>query len=240
MANNSILVLTEFGFGKTTSLSKNEELGIMEGLNPKETVILNVKGKPLSFRGWRNNYKTGLKSGGNYAETTDPVAIVEIMEYVNKERPEIHNFVLDDAQYIMAQQFMDDALKTGFEKFSKLGRNMYNVINKGIKLRDDLNFIVLAHQEETKTSYKMLTIGRMLDEKVKLEGLFTCILFGDTALSDEKTVTKRFVSNNDGHYPARSPHGMFSDLYIPTDMGYVIRKINEYNSGEIVLTEKKE
>lgn len=156
---NSVLILTDPGFGKTTGIQKNEEIGIMEGLDPKETFILNVKGKPLSFKGWQKNYKQGVTKGGNYAESTDPKEIMDLMDYINNNRPEIHNFILDDAQYIMAEKFMNDALKTGYEKFSKLGKEMYDVLNRGIKMRNDMTFFVLAHQEETKTGFKMRTIG---------------------------------------------------------------------------------
>jgi hypothetical protein len=74
---------------------------------------------------------------------------------------------------------------------------------------------------------------KMLDEKVTLEGLFTILLYGKTTFdTTEKKSSKVFVTNYDGEYPAKSPHGMFKDLYIPNDLGYVARKIKEYNEGE--------
>ncbi len=227
---NTALILTEPGFGKTTGIHENTELGIV-GLNPKETVIINVKGKPLSFRGWQKYYKAPISTGGNYAETTNPQDIIGIINHVNEKRLEILNLIIDDAQYIMAEQFMNDALKSGYDKFSKLGKNMYDVINTGLKCRNNLNFFVLAHQDETKDGYKMKTIGKMLDEKVSLEGLFMIMMFGSVSVGEDKKVLKQFVTNNDGKYPARSPHGMFIDLYIPNDLGFIVQKIKEYNEG---------
>lgn len=226
---NTVLILTEPGFGKTTAIDENSELGI-EGLDPKETVIINVKGKPLSFRGWQKKYKGPISSGGNYIETTDPKVIMEITDFININRPEVINLVIDDGQYIMAEKFMQDALKTGYEKFSRLGKEMYDVINKGIKCRANMNFFFLAHEEETKKGYKMKTIGKMLDEKVSLEGLFSVLLFGNISVGDDKKITKQFVTNADGVYnSARSPYGMFKEIYIPNDLGYIARKIKEYN-----------
>lgn len=72
---------------------------------------------------------------------------------------------------------------------------------------------------------------KMLDEKVALEGLFSVMMFGSISVADDKKVLKQFVTNADGVYPARSPHGMFENIYISNDLGYIARKIKEYNEG---------
>jgi hypothetical protein len=233
---NLIGVVTESGFGKSTSIGENKELNI-EGLIPKETVIVNVKGKALPFRGWKKQYSIGISSGGNYVAIADAQEIIKITEYINNNRLEIKNLVYDDFQYIMAEQFMNDALKSGYDKFSRLGKNIYDLLKVASNCREDLNVFVLTHSDEKKVgneeTYKMKTIGKMLDEKVTLEGLFTILLYGKQSFdTTEKKVTKQFVTNYDGQYPAKSPYGMFTDLYIPNDLGYVARKIKEYNEGE--------
>lgn len=139
-------------------------------------------------------------------------------------------------QYLFSEQFMADALKTGFEKYSRLGKMIYDLLTTCARVREDITVLVLTHSEETKhggvDSYKIKTIGKLLDEKVTLEGLFTVLLYGKSTYdSSEKKVSKQFVTNFDGEFPAKSPHGMFSDLYIPNDLGYVVRKIKEYNEG---------
>jgi hypothetical protein len=236
--SNAIAVITKSGFGKSTSYGKIPELGI-EGLNPSETLLINVKGKPLPFRGWRSLYQNvsgpeTIPPTGNYVATTNHANIIKLMGIFNEHRPDIKNIIIDDGQYLMAEEFMANALKSGFDKFNKMAKNMYDVINAGINLRQDLNFILLTHEEEVKDgSFKMKTIGKMLDEKVTLEGLFTVILYGKESYEPtSKKVTKEFVTNFDGTYPAKSPVGMFESVYIPNDLGLVVKTINSYYNGE--------
>lgn len=234
---NAIAVVTESGFGKSTSYGQIPEYGI-EGLDAKETLLINIKDKPLPFRGWRKLYSPIVPErrpdADNYLATTDPATIVKTLDYFDANRPDIKNVLIDDFQYLMAEEFMANALKTGYDKYNKLAKNAYDVINRGLKMRHDINFIVLTHAEETKEgSYKMKTIGKMLDEKVTLQGLFTVVLYGkETYDSKESKVTKQFVTNFDGEYPAKSPVGMFEKLYIPNDLGLVVKTVNGYYNGE--------
>jgi len=240
--SNAVAVVTESGFGKTTSLGKIPELGI-EGLDPKKTFIINVKDKPLPFRGWKNLYKRvditkGPPKEGNYLGSSNPYDIIKVMNYVDKNRPDIENLVIDDYQYTMSEEFMANALKSGFDKFNKLAKNAYDIINAGISAREDLNFFLLTHSEvienSFQTSYKMKTIGKMLDSKVTLEGLFTIVLYGKQEWDDkEKKVSKHFVTNFDGQFPAKSPVGMFKDTYILNDLGAVAKAIQEYNNAVV-------
>lgn len=240
--SNAIMVLAPTGGGKSTGLGhfKKEELKSdvdIEGLNPKETLLINIKDKPLPFRGWRKDYSPinldTPPTTANYLASTDPALIIKTMGYFSDNRLDIHNIVIDDFQYLMAEEFMFNALKTGYDKYSKMAKNAYDVLNKGIKLRPDITFIVLSHSEETKDSHKMKTLGKMLDEKVTPEGLFTVLLYGKTmAIGENKKARKVFVTNNDGDFPAKSPVGMFEELYIPNDLGLVVRTVNQYYNGE--------
>jgi hypothetical protein len=235
--SNAIAAVTEGGFGKTTSLGKIPEYNI-EGVNPKETLLINIKGKPLSFRGWRKLYTPILQTEppltANYLSTTDPALIIKTIQYFDANRKDIKNVIVDDFQYLMSEEFMTNALKSGYDKYNKMAKNAYDVINAGLNMRPDVNFVILTHAEETKEgSYKMKTIGKMLDEKVTLQGLFTIVLYGKSSYdATSKAVKKEYVTNFDGEYPAKSPVGMFKDIYIPNDMGYVLKTVNEYYNGE--------
>lgn len=235
--SNSIAVVTESGFGKSTSYGQIPELNIM-GLAAEETLVVNIKGKPLPFKGWRKLYKpidpNKRPDTENYLETTDPALIIKTLQFFDASRPDIKNVLIDDYQYLMAEEFMANALKTGFDKYNKLAKNAYDVINAGLKMRSDINFIILTHAETDKEGqWKMKTIGKMLDEKVTLQGLFTVVLYGkETYDATEKKVSKKFVTNFDGDYPAKSPVGMFEEIYIPNDLGLVVQKINQYYNGE--------
>lgn len=236
----TIAVVAESGFGKSTSMGNIPELNI-QGLDPKETFLINIKGKALPFKGWRKNYTSipadGPPVSGNYLASTSPKMVIAVINYINTSRPDIKTVVLDDYQYVMAEEFMANALKSGYDKFNKMAKNAFDVINAGIKMSDNKNFIVLTHSEPvlvgTEASYKIKTLGKMLDDKVTLEGLFTIVLYGKSSFDGQTgTTTKQFVTNFDGQYPAKSPVGMFSNVYIPNDLGLVLNKVNEYNHGE--------
>lgn len=230
-------VIGESGSGKSTSLGKVEELGLI-GLIPEETAIINVMDKPLPFKGSRKSYGKMISDGGNYASVSDGPTIVKILEHLNN-RPDIKNVIIDDGQYIMAEEFMAKAKKKGYDKFNEIAKNMYDVITYGKNMRPDMNFIMLMHSElnEKSGGYKMKTIGKMLDDKVTLEGLFTVILYTHVEFdSKEKKATYNFVTNkyadpSGNEIPAKSPIGMFDELLIPNDLGLVIQKADEYYNG---------
>lgn len=235
---NSIAIVGESGTGKTSSMGQLPQLNI-KGLDPKETLIINVKGKPLPFRGWLSSYKEA-KAGDppiNYVATTNTAEIIKVLNYVNKERDDIKNVVLDDAQYIMSEEFMNNALKTGYDKFNRMAKNMYDVINVGINMRSNINFIMMIHQDEDESKTKMKTLGKMLDDKVNLSGLFTVVLYTTTKTTLKDTtyhfVTNKHISDRGIHIMAKSPIGMFEEKLIPNDLGFVLDKVNEYYTGDV-------
>lgn len=223
------------GTGKSTSIHGNEKLGI-KGLNSKETVIINVAGKPLPFKGWKKYYAPFEGSKGNYLTDSNPQIIIKALEFIDKKRPEIKHIVIDDAQYIMGFEFMNKALEKGFEKFNILGKKYYDIFDKSRQLRDDLKVFILSHSEEVHKDFevvrKMKTLGKMIDDKITLEGLFTVLLYTHTEWDDkEGKGNYYFITNRTEAYPAKSPVDMFDDIQIINDLGYVANKIDEYNNG---------
>jgi hypothetical protein len=117
-----------------------------------------------------------------------------------------------------------------------MAKNAYDVLNSGRFLREDQKVIVLTHSEDVlvdgKPMKKIKTIGKMLDEKVTLEGLFTVLLFTDVEYDDKsQTSTYSFVTNRTDEYQAKSPVGMFESLKISNDLGLVVKSIDDYNNG---------
>ena len=224
----NVAIVGPSGSGKSTSLGSIPQLGI-KGLNPSETVIVNVANKPLPFKGWAKNYdRTKLISdGGNYIETYSYDKIANIIDFVSAKRPEIKAVVIDDAQYILAFEFMDRAKESGYGKYGDFGVHLHKVLNAGVKSRADLSLFYLWHPEDT-NSYKMKTVGKMIDDYITVEGLFTTALMTKVSKADNK-IKYEFVTNNDGFIPAKSPIGMFESLYIPNDLGLVLDKIREYD-----------
>lgn len=113
---------------------------------------------------------------------------------------------------------------------------MYDIINTGINLPEHINFIILTHSEEENGKTKLKTIGKLLDDKVILAGLFTVVLYTDIKITTKGVeysfITNMCINNRGIVVTAKSPRGMFKELYIPNDLGYVIKKVNDYYNGE--------
>jgi hypothetical protein len=220
------------GDGKSTSIFPNSEIGI-EGLDPKETVIINVMGKPLPVRGAYKLYDPEKKitEGGNYIETEDPDIILKIMDYVIENRKEIKNLVIDDYGLLMANYIMNRAKEKSFDKWTDIAEKMWKTINKARKARKDLDIFGIFHQEKgSDAKLKIKTAGQFLDNQVYLDSLFTIILYTKPVLEDFKTgkMKYQFMTQTDGESTCKSPAGMFADKYICNDLGIVKKTIYKY------------
>ena len=222
-----IAIVGQTGSGKSTSV---------EPLDAKETVIIGIIDKPLPFRGWKKNYTTGIQQGGNFLVSHDSEQIVKVLNYVSDSRPEIKQIIIDDFQYIMSTEFMNRANESGWQKFTDIAKHVWDVINAAKSLRGDLKVFIMSHDEIITENFqpkrKIKTIGKLLDDKITLEGLFTIVLFTDVQKNKEKNgLEYTFITQNDGTTTAKSPRGMFATLNIPNDLAAIISTINTYYEG---------
>lgn len=199
-----VLVIGESGTGKSTSL-RNFKKG--------EASVVNVSKKPLPFK----NDLAMLKSD-NYKE------IETILKRANSK-----SIIIDDAQYLMAFEYMHRAKEKGFEKFTDIGSNFFNLTQTALSLPDDKIVYFLSHIERTKDgSEKCKTIGNMLDEKITLEGLFTIVLKTVVTLDGSNQRQFCFATINNGSDTVKTPMGMFENALIPNDLKAVDTVIREY------------
>ena len=105
--SNAILILGQSGAGKSTSI---------RNLPPEQTLIINVIGKPLPFRGAKSMYTKLSSDGltGNYYASDDHHAIMRVIKLVHLKRPEIKYLVIDDFGYTLTNSFMRKASEKGF------------------------------------------------------------------------------------------------------------------------------
>ena len=224
-----VSVMGVSGSGKSSSLLPNPDLNI-QGLIPEETLIINIAGKPLPARGSNRLYPLGIKisEGGRHIHASKPDQLVQVIQYVNQNRPEIKNIVLDDMGYIMGFDVMENALKKGYDKWTATAVSFMNVINALKACRSDLYAFCIFHTELGKDEKtKIKTSGAMIDNNIYLDGLFTVNLEASLTKIDGETKFG-FYTKPDAYSTRKSPAGMFEEDYIPNDLGYVKNKIEEY------------
>ena len=219
--SHSVLILGESGSGKSTSIRT---------LPHEETLIINVIGKSLPFRGSKNKYKKLSPDGleGNYYASDDHSAIMRIIKLVNEKRKEIKYLVIDDFGYTLTNSFMRRASEVGFKKFTDIGVDAFRVFDSITNLRDDLFCFVMMHTEiDANGKYKPKTIGKMVDQYVVIEGKFTCVFH---ALIIEGKY--KFLTNNDSLHMARSSLGMYEEAFVDNDLFSISNRIYEYDNEE--------
>jgi len=220
-----ILIIGESGSGKSTSL---------EGLNPEATFIINVAKKPMPFKGWKNRYSKLSKEQpeGNYIESDNSTVIVKTMKHISENMPNIKTVIVDDFQYVMANEYMRRANERGFEKFTDIGLHAWEVANGGKNMRDDITFVMIGHAESAtdlqgNRKLKFKTVGKLVDNIITMEGMFTVVLFTDVSVDAEGNTSYQFITQSDGTTTAKSPRDMFK-LKIPNNLEYVMKTMSEY------------
>jgi len=219
--SNTVLIIGQSGSGKSTSL---------RNLDPSTTFIINVLDKPLPFRGFKKNYKLVTKEnkGGNYFTANDWSHVIRCIEMVDKTRSEITTLIIDDWQYILAYEFMRRMSEKGFEKFSELANHGWSTINACLNTRSTLTNFILSHSDIDATGRaKCKTIGKLLDEKITIEGLFTTVLH--SRVVDGEYL---FQTQSDNDYLAKSPMDMFKEFLIPNDLVAVKEAVENYFNEE--------
>jgi adenylate kinase family enzyme len=225
--SNAVLVIGESGSGKSTAIRE---------LPKEKTFIVNCLGKPLPFKGWMKDFKPLDENGkGNYLSTDNSVTIVKTLEYIDKNRPDIEYVVIDDYIYTMVNEFMRRANEKSYDKFTDIGQKAWMLVEKAKSLRDSLNVAVLTHVEENMDTtgvkkQKAKTVGKLVDNIVNLEGMFTVVLYTDVEEKDGVN-NYGFLTQTDGRNTCKSPEGMFEDKKIPNNLKMVFDKMTEYYFG---------
>lgn len=214
-------IVGDTGTGKSTSVRT---------LDPATTFYVNVASKELPFKGSGRIYNVGAK---NYIELENPKQIESVLQQIHEKAPHIKHIVIDDANYLMGFTLIKKATEIGFTKFSLMAQDMLNMLMKAKRLREDLIIFYMCHPEavhddERIVGYKMKTSGKAIDTQIKLDGLFSTVLYTYVETDKDGKSTYQFLTNRKDLFPAKSPEGMFEEILIPNDLKIVAEKVNEY------------
>lgn len=195
-----VMVYGNSGSGKSRSM-KNFKKG--------EISVFNVSKKMMPFKA-----EFSILNTDNY-ET--------IKTYMKKSQS--NSICIDDATYLMTNEFMRTAKVTGFQKFTDLALNFWNLVQFVInELPPEKIVYFIGHVEQDELGIdKFKTIGKLIDEKITLEGLFTIVL--KTSVQDGKYC---FRTQTNGSDTVKSPEGMFESLEIPNDLKMVDAAIRNF------------
>ncbi len=204
------LILGSSGSGKSTSL---------RNLDPGKTLLIQCIKKPLPFRasGWKT--RVALKSEGNVFQTSDPALIEKLM------RSSPHEIVvIDDYQAVMVNELMNRSSEKGYDKFTDIGKNAWNIFKAAGDLAEHRRVYILAHTNTDEFgNVRMKTVGKLVDQHIVPEGFFTIVLRTEV-INGQYT----FRTQTNGQDCCKSPIGMFDDLAIPNDLAEVDKAVQEF------------
>ncbi len=207
-----VLIEGRSGSGKTFSLKnfKPEEIGVIsveKGRLPFRTEIKTVKIPKFENNADINSYAQANAAKYAWIERT-----------ISKSQ--VKSIVIDDSQYLMANELFDRSGEKGYDKFTEMAKNFRNLIHFVNELDDDDKIVYFLHHTEVDSDgrEKCKTIGKMLDEKLVVEGCFDIVIY----CQDHE-----FYTQGNGMSTAKSPEGMF-DAKIPNDLKAVDDAIREY------------
>lgn len=205
-----VLVIGRSGSGKTYSL---------KNFKPDEVGILSVEKGRLPFR---SDLKVAKVKSFTTSDCTPAQANVARYSWIENtiKKAKLKSIVIDDSQYLLAGELFDRAYEKGYDKFVGIAANFRNLIHSINELEDDDKIVYFLHHSELDADgrEKVKTIGKMLDEKLCIEGCFDIVLY----CQDQK-----FFTQSNGQSVAKTPEGMF-DLEIPNDLKAVDTAIREY------------
>lgn len=194
----------ESGSGKSASL---------RNFAPNEISVFNVTSKPLPFK--QGKTKIPKIDNATYTDIANALA-----------NPNKRAYVIDDAGYLLSFEMFKRANETGYSKFTDMAKNFFDMLDFiNTKLPNDIIVYITMHTEDDPEMHrvKVKTIGKMLDQNLKIEGLFSIVL---RAVQTEDGY--KFVTRDDMVSTAKSPIGMWEEDMIDNDLKEVDRTIREY------------
>ena len=210
MDGMGVLIMGASGSGKSTSL---------RNLPAEETTIINITNKPMPFK--KDNKKIICLK--DFETESYEELYKKIISIIKGSKRKI--IVIDDSSYLMSFENFEKATQKGYDKFTTMAKNYYDLIKSAISCNDEKIVYVITHEEidDVNQLYRPKTIGKMLSNQLVIEGLFSIVL-----RSQYKNGEYIFQTQNDGTSVCKSPMGLFEEKEIQNDLYEVDKKIREY------------
>lgn len=207
-----VLVMGRSGSGKTYSI---------KNFKPTEVGVISVEKGRLPFKSdikvvkVPEDFGVEIQSAAQY----NAAKYAWIVQLVASSKAK--SVVIDDSQYLLVNELFDRAKEKGYDKYTDMAANFRGLVHEINRLPQDDKIVYFLHHTETDGNgrEKAKTIGKMLDEKLVLEGCFDVVLYCE----DQK-----FYTQANGQSSAKTPEGMFETVEIPNDLKAVDTAIRAY------------
>ena len=207
-----VLILGRSGSGKTYSI---------KNFKPGEVGVISVEKGRLPFR---SELKVARIPSFAGSEDIKSYASLNAAKYAWVEniirQSRTKSIVIDDSQYLLVNELFDRAAEKGYDKYTQMAANFRNLIHFINDLPEEDKIVYFLHHSEADSDgrEKCKTIGKMLDEKLTVEGCFDIVLYCQD---------HRFFTQANGQSTAKTPEDMFP-MEIPNDLKAVDAAIREY------------
>ena len=207
-----VLIMGPSGSGKTYSI---------KNFKPEEVGVISVEKGRLPFKSDIKVVKIPINGTGDGKENYGAINRAKyawLMQAIKTAK--CKSIVIDDSQYLLVNELFDRSAEKGYDKYTQMAANFRNLIHSINELPEDDKIVYFLHHTETGPDgrEKAKTIGKMLDEKLTVEGCFDIVLF----CQDHK-----FYTQSNGMSTAKSPEGML-ELEMVNDLKQVDDAIRDY------------
>ena len=210
-----VLIIGRSGSGKTYSI---------KGFNdtPEEVGVISVEKGRLPFRSEIKTTRIPRFEDSPNIKTSAQISAARyswLQLVIRKAKTKA--VVIDDSQYLLVNELFDRAKEKGYDKYVDMAANFRSLIHFINNLDEDDKIVYFLHHSETDADgrEKVKTIGKMLDEKLTVEGCFDIVLY---------CKDQHFYTQGDGISTAKTPEEMFEAVEIPNDLKKVDEAIRNY------------
>lgn len=206
-----ILLIGKSGSGKSTSL---------RNFTKDEVAVINVLGKPLPF-------KSDIKA----PKIDDYNNIISQIKMTKKKA-----IVIDDSNYLITNEFMNKSSIKGYDKYNEMANGFFNLINEIKNIEGGKTVYLIMHEDTDEDgNIKPKTIGKLLDDKVNIQGMFTvCIR---SLFENGKYI---FKLKTNGQDCVKTPFGMFEEESMDNDLKEFDKVVREYYELDKAENKKNE